>query len=405
MKRKNPKDNKGKKLPQQPNTFVPQNLLTSVREQKMITCPEDAQNNIFEYTPLAQPFEIPPEWVQKSEEEFNDELFPEEYKLQLQQKQETIQKTIEKPIEKKPNKSEKKKDSKTNTLKKDKQETIEAKEENNLPKEEEEIKEQEIIIPSYNDNDHEELINNLPLSFLKVTRNNFVWMRPEDYVINEILDKEIKRLYPKKKYIQMREDIKQTYKIEKEQNKLKDDENKNYSEEENVDAFMNDDSVTLKKTIYKDFYKYLENKPKIRIVNAKERDETEEEYQKRVYDTIEKQKDMLARFKMSKNKNEKKPIVQKPEEIQRIKVYDQEPSNIDVKQLVEKEKICRTFKEKNDFRAKYSFISWISSVFQFILDLKINDCTTSKSIFNNIYPQQNGSPVFNPNGHYAVRLY
>ena len=405
MKRKNPKDNKGKKLPQQPNTFVPQNLLTSVREQKMITCPEDAQNNLFEYTPLAQPFEIPPEWVQKSEEEFNDELFPEEYKLQLQQKQETIQKTIEKPIEKKPNKSEKKKDSKTNTLKKDKQETIEAKEENNLPKEEEEVKEQEIIIPSYNDNDHEELINNLPLSFLKVTRNNFVWMRPEDYVINEILDKEIKRLYPKKKYIQMREDIKQTYKIEKEQNKLKDDENKNYSEEENVDAFMNDDSVTLKKTIYKDFYKYLENKPQIRIVNAKERDETEEEYQKRVYDTIEKQKDMLARFKMSKNKNEKKPIVQKPEEIQRIKVYDQEPSNIDVKQLVEKEKICRTFKEKNDFRAKYSFISWISSVFQFILDLKINDCTTSKSIFNNIYPQQNGSPVFNPNGHYAIRLY
>ena len=92
MKRKNPKDNKGKKLPQQPNTFVPQNLLTSVREQKMITCPEDAQNNLFEYTPLAQPFEIPPEWVQKSEEEFNDELFPEEYKLQLQQNKKPFKK-------------------------------------------------------------------------------------------------------------------------------------------------------------------------------------------------------------------------------------------------------------------------------------------------------------------------
>ena len=118
----------------------------------------------------------------------------------------------------------------------------------------------------------------------------------------------------KKKYIQMREDIKETYKIEKELSKLKEgEENKNYSEEENVDAFMNDDSETLKKTIYKDFYKYLQNKPKIKIVDNTERDEKEEEFQKRVYDTIERQKEALSKFKLSKNKSDKKPVIQKPE--------------------------------------------------------------------------------------------
>jgi hypothetical protein len=291
MKKKNQKDNKGKKLPQPPNTFVPQNLLNLIREQKMISCPEDTQDKILKYIPFAQPFEIPPEWIEKSEEEINSELLPEELK---QQQNESAQKTIEKTIEKKSNKPDKKKekDAKIGNKKdkeKEKQETIETKEEN--VKEEEEIKEPEIIIPSYNDNMHEELINNLPLSFLKLTKNNFLWLRPEDYVINERLDKEIKRLYPKKKYIQMREDIKETYKMEKELEKFKETEDNNYSEEENVDAFMNDDSQTLKKTIYKDFYKLLENKKK--IVNYTEREETEEEFQIGINDIIEKQKELL----------------------------------------------------------------------------------------------------------------
>ena len=400
MRKKNQKDNKGRKIPQQPNTFVPQSLLSSIREQKLISCPEEFQDKLLKYIPFAQPFEIPKEWEEKSEEELNNELLPEELK---QPQQEINQKTIEKTIDKISNKSDKKKekDTKNNKKEKEKQETIESKEENI----EEEMKEPEIIIPSYNDSMHEELINNLPLSFLKLTKNNFLWLRPEDYVINEILDKEIKRLYPKKKYIQMREDIKETYKIEKELSKLKEGEdNKNYSEEENVDMFMNDDSETLKKTIYKDFYKYLENKPEIKVVNNSEREEKEDEYQKRVNDTIEKQKEALAKFKFSKSK-EKKPVVQKPEEFQKIKIAEVEPSNIDVKQIIEKEKQCKTFKDKNDFRINYSFITWLSSIYQFILDLNINDCFTSKSIFNNIYPQQNGSPMYNPNGHYAIKLY
>ena len=46
MKKKNVKDNKGKKIPQLPNAFVPQNLLSLVREQKLINCPENLKDKI-----------------------------------------------------------------------------------------------------------------------------------------------------------------------------------------------------------------------------------------------------------------------------------------------------------------------------------------------------------------------
>ena len=133
----------------------------------------------------------------------------------------------------------------------------------------------------------------------------------------------------------MREDIKQKYEVEKELNKLKENEkNNDYSEEEDVNALVNDDSETLKKTIYKDFYTILDNKKKLKIVNYTERDESEEEYTTRVNDTIERQKESLAKFKASKDKKGEKPIVQRPEDFAKIKIYNQQPSNLDVKSLL-----------------------------------------------------------------------
>ena len=78
MKKKNAKDNKGKKMPQLPNTFVPQNLLNLIREPKLITCPENLKENIVKYNPEAIPFDLPEEWVEKTEEEMYNELMPEE---------------------------------------------------------------------------------------------------------------------------------------------------------------------------------------------------------------------------------------------------------------------------------------------------------------------------------------
>ena len=76
MKKKNPKDTKGKKQPQNVNLFVPSQYIPSIQEEIPITCPEERINDILKYIPEEEPFEIPPEWEEKTEEEINEELLP-----------------------------------------------------------------------------------------------------------------------------------------------------------------------------------------------------------------------------------------------------------------------------------------------------------------------------------------
>ena len=52
-----------------------------------------------------------------------------------------------------------------------------------------------------------------------------------------------------------------------------------------------------------------------------------------------------------------------------------------------------------------SFYTWMTSIFQFILDNNITDLNTKRSIIFNIYPQKDGIPVYNPKGKYAIKLY
>ena len=49
MKKKNPKDTKGKKQPQNVNLFVPSQCIPSIQEEISIACLEERINDILKY--------------------------------------------------------------------------------------------------------------------------------------------------------------------------------------------------------------------------------------------------------------------------------------------------------------------------------------------------------------------
>ena len=230
MKKKHPKDQqKSKKPPQNLATFIPQQFLTYVQEDNLLICPEERAKDNKKYIPEVEPFDIPPEWEEKTEEEINEELYIKD-NTDNDKDKETINSKKGSQQTKVGRQSMRKKTlkNKDDLVNKNSSGSI-----NNATAtiEEEKPKKPE---PKWKDPMHDELINNLPLSFIKMTENNISWLSPEDYILNEKIDENIKRVYPKKDYIHMREDIKEFFKEIKERNKLKEKREKERQEKERI---------------------------------------------------------------------------------------------------------------------------------------------------------------------------
>jgi hypothetical protein len=200
---------------------------------------------------------------------------------------------------------------------------------------------------------------------------NIKWLKPEEYIRNYQLDKEIKLTYPNKQTVKMRNDIKDTYIQEK---------NKSKESEEN--EYEKDDEEARKKRIYKEFYRMLEKKVDIQVVHSFERDETEEEYKKRRDEESQQEKlkqEALAKTLKKPGDKDKKPagsknkvvIEEKKEEFPEYrKINEVSPSNLSILDKYDRTSV--------DSTPNYS--RWMSSVYQVIKDLQIPDAYVSLSL-------------------------
>ena len=252
------------------------------------------------------------------------------------------------------------------------------------------------------DEDHIKISSNLPLSLILQTKNNIEWKRPSEYVLNYYLDHQIQISYPKKNYIATRESMIQYHLKTLRENALKAQMNKNKEkeieeedEDEDIDFFLKEGEEMRKLSMYKDLLGILSKKYEYKIVNTAKTLITNDE-------EIKVKEDIKDNKKSKKKKDNNKNMEQEKNNLNGINVITEgdkkymltiKPNNIYLKNFL------------NDGNLHNQYYSWISSIYQLIIDLNIPDIETNKSIFSNIYPQKDGIPYYNPKGKYIIKMY
>ena len=243
-------------------------------------------------------------------------------------------------------------------------------------------------IEKYIDPNNSKVLLPLPL-FTNYLNMSIKWSSPEEYIQEIYLDKLIQKQMPKKNSYKFRMKVHEFYeeelkirqrKLLEEQNEEKEmNENKNEESEldiENKDEFL----------IYRDFFKILDNPLNIQVVNFIKRMETEEEMNER----IKKLEEELQHHQGDKGKKNKAR------------------TGKNLTNEIMQEKIEITIPSPNDINLKEGYppyFRWLGSIYQIIKDRNLLDVKTGENIWAKIYPQKNGVPIYNKNGHYIVKLH
>lgn len=260
------------------------------------------------------------------------------------------------------------------------------------------------------------------------------WMRPEEYIRESLLDKELfAKNIPQKMQAVIKKKVHMVLNYQKEKDNRHYSKNsdtntgqsiktiiktpitpsvgrktilsklapskskviKNTNNESKVPQKDNSNSEYLKQIEieenmikFDNYLKIFARKFLLKISSFSMRQETEEEYNKRIHyeEALDRER---QENEAKKNKLLKKKVKIAPPEIdynyKQIKVC--EPSALSCV-----EKLC-------------TFCRWVTSILQSILDLKILDCNLNKEIIRKIYPQVDQEPIVSQEGKYWVQLY
>ncbi len=155
--------------------------------------------------------------------------------------------------------------------------------------------------------------------------------------------------------------------------------------------FEGTDSFNIKRNIYKPFFKFYESQQTFKMVNSRERIQSEGIMKKRLQEEIKTDipKDIknikLNSLKNSNEKNNKlKDISMEIDELREISYCN--------------------LSFPNDIKVPI-FTKWITSIFQLILDSELLDVNTNRNFIYNIYPQKDNVPIISPSGRYWIKLY
>ena len=412
------KAQKKEKKQKDPKEYIPQNLLSELRPTKLITSPsinpstqnaeDEAEKNYSpDYKPEYIPCKIPEEWNHSIEEEINNEFNL--YEKELEEMNNNPENNNPSQDLKKGTTHNKRDDKKKMTIKENLKEKDNKKKDENKSndKVEEEEEDQVEVDPEiikklnhvmkyeddsdrYIDPEDQTLKDNLPLYLVDILRNEIKWKRPKKYILHHFLWEKVKMVFPKKKMSVICEEIIDTYKdyllkiINGEILNYEDD------EEQNLNEYLSDKNASIKNRIYKEFFPIIDQDYDIKIADSFQRLENEAEYHKRIEIDNNINNNLNVEDKNKKNTNKK--MTQKKKEINEEKqmINDMKPNSL---------------KLNTNSACSNSFYTWMTSIFQFILDNNITDINTKRSILFNIYPQKDGIPIYNPKGKYIIKLY